>query len=135
MNRLKECFFSRKARFSPKGYLDIYWFAMFKPTSLILGPELRWADEKYKYCYVLGLPPPICRPYRLCFYTYLSFCSQGGGFSRPRPEGVSSQGVSRPRPMGCIPACTEADPPPAVVYCCGRYASHWKCNLCIREKV
>ena len=33
------------------------------------------------------------------------------------------QGVSRPRPggRGCIPACTEADPPPqADGYCCGR---------------
>ena len=44
---------------------------------------------------------------------------------RPTPWGVPGphQGVSRPRPggRGCIPACTEADPPPqADGYCCGR---------------
>ena len=54
---------------------------------------------------------------RLCFYTCLSFCSRGGGLSRPRLRGVSAQGgvqahawgvsrpmpggVSRPMPRGC----------------------------------
>ena len=94
---------------------------------LCISPQVdfrSWAQVggwKYKNCYVLS-PFPICRPYRLCFYTYLSFCSQGvwfpgpglrgclpRGVSRPRPR---PRGVSRPRPMGCIPACTEADPLP-----------------------
>ena len=101
---------------------------------------------------------------RLCFYTWLSFCSQGGspgpypgvgwgvlpegGSPSPYPgggwgvwlegglqahiqgevggsgwrgglqahtqgvvRGSGWRGVSRPIPRGCIPACTEADPP------------------------
>ena len=47
--------------------------------------------------------------------------------SRPTPRGQvegSGQGASPgPHPGGCIPACTEADPPNG--YCCGRYASYW----------
>ena len=41
---------------------------------------------------------------RLCFYTCLSFCPQGG-MSRPRPRGEfggSGWGVSRPRPEGVV---------------------------------
>ena len=38
-------------------------------------------------------------------------------------------GVSRPTPRGCIPACTEADPPDG--YCCGRYAPYWNAFLFI----
>ena len=40
------------------------------------------------------------------------------GVYRPTPEGSSGPdlGVSRPTPSGCIPACTEADPPDG--YCC-----------------
>ena len=56
----------------------------------------------------------------------------GGGGSRPRPGGKLgglAGGVSRPRPGGgCIPACTETDPP-ADGYCCGRYASYWNALL------
>ena len=39
----------------------------------------------------------------------------------PHPGGVQARG-------GCIPACTEADPP-ADGYCCGRYASYWNAFL------
>ena len=79
-----------------------------------------------------------------------------GGVSGPIPGGVSGQGVSRPTPGGsrptprggpgphpgevqargvqggCIPACTEADPPPhpaADSYYCGQYASYWNAFL------
>ena len=37
-------------------------------------------------------------------------------------------GVSRPRQGDCIPACTEADPPPDG-YCCRQYASYWNAFL------
>ena len=50
--------------------------------------------------------------------------TQGGAWE------VWRGGVSRPTPRGCIPACTEADPPPpADGYCCGRYASYWNAFL------
>ena len=48
-------------------------------------------------------------PGRVCPGPHLA-----GGLSRPTPSrGVQAQaqGVSKPRPGGCIPACTEADPP------------------------
>ena len=32
---------------------------------------------------------------------------------------------------GVIPACTEADPPTADGYCCGRYASYWNTFLLV----
>ena len=98
---------------------------------------------------------------RLCFYTWLSFCSQWGcldpgpggrlggsgqgGVFKPRPgrgcpgPGLGGPGpgwgVSRPRSRGmCIPACTESDPPPADGYCCGWYASYWNAFL-LQDKV
>ena len=69
---------------------------------------------------------------RLYFYTCLWFCSQRWGgipaciaggipacfagfqaYTQGGSWGVWSGGVfSRPTPRGCIPACTEADPPP-----------------------
>ena len=61
----------------------------------------------------------------------------GQGGLRPTPMGglqAHTCGVSRSTPGGCpgphtrgwwIPACIEADPP-AVGYCCGRYASYCK---------
>ena len=67
-----------------------------------------------------------------------------GGITRPTPRGEVSRstlgegGVSRPTPRGrfprhipggIIPACTEADIPPADGYCCGRYASYWNAFL------
>ena len=85
---------------------------------------------------------------RLCFYTCLSFCPPGGGgagvsapVGSPDPHlgglqahprgGLQTHtrgGVSRPTPGGCIPACTEAAPPP-YGYCCGRYTSYWNAFL------
>ena len=44
----------------------------------------------------------------------------GGG----RLRGLAGGGV-----WGGIPACTEADTPPADGYCCGRYASYWNAFL------
>ena len=52
-------------------------------------------------------------------------------FPGPHPRGTFlARGVSRSTPVqahthpgGCIPACTEADPPPAES--CERYASYW----------
>ena len=40
----------------------------------------------------------------------------------------------------CIPACTEADPPPPHThtpdgYCCGQYASYWCFFPCVRFKI
>ena len=56
-----------------------------------------------------------------------------GGWPGPRPggklRGLAFGGVTRPTPMGCIPACTEAEPPPADGFCCGRYASYWNAFL------
>ena len=53
-----------------------------------------------------------------------------GGVSRPTPKGVS-----RPTPRGlCIPACTEAEPPPVDGYCRGRYASYWDAFLLIMQE-
>ena len=43
--------------------------------------------------------------------------------------GVWPRGSPGPHLGGCIPACTEADPPPADGYCCGRYASYWNAFL------
>ena len=55
----------------------------------------------------------------------------GGGRGSPGPHpgrrlrGLATGGVSRPtHRWGCIPACTGGRPPPADVYCCGRYASY-----------
>ena len=45
------------------------------------------------------------------------------GICGPTPRGVSPG----PHPGGCIPACTEADPPEG--YCRGRYASYWNAFL------
>ena len=36
-----------------------------------------------------------------------------GGLQANTWAGLSPRGVSRPTPGGCIPACTEADPPMA----------------------
>ena len=56
--------------------------------------------------------------------------TQGGWMSRPTPRGSRGNGgVSRPRPGECIPACTEADTPPADGYFCGWYASYWNAFL------
>ena len=63
-----------------------------------------------------------------------------GGVSRPRPRVEVKEsgqggpgphrGRSRPTPGGwCIPACTEAELPPADNYRCGRYASYWNAFL------
>ena len=61
-----------------------------------------------------------------------------GGGLQAHTQGVTratAGGVSRPTlgVGGCIPACTEADPPPhthtADGYCCGRYASYWNAFL------
>ena len=49
---------------------------------------------------------------------------QPWGVSRRRPGGCPGEG-----PGGCIPACTEANTPPADGYCCGRYASCWNAFL------
>ena len=57
----------------------------------------------------------------------------GGGFPGPYPGGswrVWPGGAPGPGLGGvCIPACTEADIPPADGYCCGRYASYWNAFL------
>ena len=58
--------------------------------------------------------------------------TQEGGLQAHTWRGSPGQhleGVSRPTPRGCIPACTEAAPPPADGYCCGRYASYWNAFL------
>ena len=54
--------------------------------------------------------------------------------SRPTCRGCPGIGLVGPGPhpgvgVGCIPACTEADTPPADGYCCGRYASYWNAFL------
>ena len=53
------------------------------------------------------------------------------GVSRPTPGGSPGPhpgGTLGPHPWGCIPACTEADPP-AEGYCCRQYASYWNAFL------
>ena len=71
--------------------------------------------------------------------------SPGGGWHalqvfRPTPGGVSrptlgrglqahTRGSPGPHLRGCIPACTEADPPPPDGYCCGLYTSYWNAFL------
>ena len=74
--------------------------------------------------------------------------------SRPTPKGSLrglARGVSRPTlggspgpnwggspgphpGEGCIPACTEANPP-ANSYCYGRYASYWNAFLLLPAKI
>ena len=83
------------------------------------------------------------------FQTHTQGGSWGSGWggSRPTPKGeveksdlrglqahtwggvsrLTSRGSPGPHPGGCIPACTEADPPDG--YCCGRYASYWNTFL------
>ena len=57
-------------------------------------------------------------------------CPHLGGVSKPTPRGMgvfrpTARGCLQAQAQGCIPACTEADPPaPADGYCCGRYASY-----------
>ena len=42
-----------------------------------------------------------------------------------RPQAHTGEGSPDPHPGGgCIPACTETDPP-ADGYCCERYTSYW----------
>ena len=53
-----------------------------------------------------------------------------GRVSRPTPGGSPGPhpgGLQAHTQGGCIPACTEADPPNG--YCCGRYASYWNAFL------
>ena len=56
----------------------------------------------------------------------------GWGVSRPTPRGVPGStpgGVPGPHGGGgCIPACTETDPP-ADGYCCRQYAFYWNAFL------
>ena len=74
--------------------------------------------------------------------------AEGSGWevSRPTPKGRGLQAHTRGGGLrglarewggwwgiqvhtrGCIPACTEADPP-ADSYCCGKYASYWNAFL------
>ena len=54
----------------------------------------------------------------------------GWGVSRPTPRGVPgpTPGGFQVHMGGCIPACTETDPP-ADGYCCRQYAFYWNAFL------
>ena len=80
--------------------------------------------------------PSATKLRRLCFYTCLSFCSQGGGvclsacwdatpLSRHPPWEQTPPTRSR-HPSGS----RHRPPRPADGFCCGRYASHWNAFLC-----
>ena len=88
-----------------------------------------------------GYPSMHCR-----WYPSMPGRSPGGVYqyalqvSRPTPkgelEGSGQRGewIFRPTPRGCIPACNEADSPPADGYCCGWYASYWNAFLLTIKK-
>ena len=52
---------------------------------------------------------------------------RGGGVSRPTPGRGE---VSRPTPGGCVSQHALRQTPPDI-YCCGQYASYWKCIVVI----
>ena len=76
---------------------------------------------------------------RLCFYTCLSFCSQGGSASVHAgiPPGTRHTPPPQRRPPRADTPQEQtpppgADPPPTGSrdgYCCGRYASYWNAFL------